>query len=226
VTGVPIKFIGTGEHLDALEPFNPEGMAGRILGQGDVLALVREARRIVSEKEQEEMERKMREGDLSLGDFREQLEKFAKPGLMQKMMSLLPGMGEINKMMAGEDTEGGMRRMMGIIDSMTPGERRNPKVIDPSRRNRIAAGAGVEIREVNELVRQFETMKPMMQAMAGQGMGGRMEALRQMQDSGMLDPGAQGPRIKKGTGKRLSAKERIKQKKLREKEMRRRRRGK
>lgn len=226
VTGVPIKFIGTGEHLDALEPFEPEGMAGRILGQGDIAALAREASRIVTEEEREQFEKKMAEGEVTLDDFRGQMIKFAQPGLMQKMLSLMPGMGELNAMMQNEDTAGGVKRMVGIIDSMTASERRAPKSIDPSRRNRIAQGAGVQATEVNQLVKQFEMMKPMMQGMAGQGVMDRMKAVREMQNSGMLDPGGRGPRIKKGTGKRLTPKERAKAKKAREKELRKKKRGK
>ena len=224
VTGVPIKFIGTGEHLDALEPFRAEGMAGRILGMGDIVALVGEAQRVVDAEEQAELERKMREGDFTLDDFRVQLEKFAKPGLMQKMMGLMPGMGDLNKLMENEDTESGIKRMIGVINSMTTGERRNPKTIDPSRRNRIARGAGVQTQEVNQLVKQFEVMSPLMKAMAGKGIGGRMQAIKELQQKGLMNPGHKMPKVKKGTGKRLTPEERAKLKKQREKELRRRRR--
>jgi signal recognition particle subunit SRP54 len=225
VTGVPIKFIGTGEHLDALEPFRPEGMAGRILGHGDVVALVDEVRKVVDAEEQAAMEEKMRSGEFTLDDFKLQLEKMAKPGLMQKMMGLMPGMGDFQKMLEQEDTEGGMKQTVGIINSMTSAERRNPKLIDISRRNRIARGAGVAPQDVNQLVKQYETLSPIMQAMAGRGMGDRMAALRDLQKSGMLDPGSRGPRVKKGTGKRLSPKEKAKLKKQRERELRRKRRS-
>jgi signal recognition particle subunit SRP54 len=224
VTGVPIKFIGTGEHLDALEPFRPEGMAGRILGMGDVVALVGEVQKVVDAEEQAALEEKMRSGEFTLDDFKVQLEKMAKPGLVQKMMGLMPGMGEINKLLEQEDTEGGIKQTVGIINSMTREERRNPKIIDPSRRNRIAQGAGVQPPDVNQLVRQYEMMAPMMKAMAGKGMGERMQAIRELQSSGMLDPGSRGPKMKKGTGKRLSTKERAKLKKQRERELRRKKR--
>jgi signal recognition particle subunit SRP54 len=225
VTGVPIKFIGTGEHLDALEPFRPEGMASRILGMGDVVALVDEVQRVMDAKEQAALEEKMRAGEFTLDDFRDQLLKVSKPGLMQKMMGLMPGMGELQKMLQSEDTEGGIRQTVGIINSMTPAERRNPKVIDPSRRMRIARGAGVEPQDVNQLVKQYDTMAPLMKAMAGKGMGDRMRALQELQQAGLLDPGSKGPRMKKGTGKRLSAKERAKLKKQREKDLRRKKRS-
>lgn len=225
VTGVPIKFIGTGEHLDALEPFRPEGMASRILGLGDMVALVGEVRKVVDADEQAALEAKMRSGEFTLDDFKVQMEKMSKPGLMQKMIGLMPGMGEIRKLIEQEDTEGGIRQTVGIIDSMTREERRNPKVIDPSRRNRIARGAGVEPQDVNQLVRQYEMLSPLMKAMAGKGIGDRMSAIRELQNSGMLDPGSRGPKLKKGTGKRLTPKERAQLKKQREKELRRKKRA-
>ncbi len=225
VTGVPIKYIGTGEHLDSLEPFRPEGMAGRILGHGDVVALVDEVQRVQTAEEQAALEAKMRAGEFTLDDFRDQLLKMAKPGLMQKMMGLMPGMGDMQKLLQDEDAEGSMRQTVGIIDSMTPAERRHPKIIDPSRRMRIARGAGVEPQLVNQLIKQYEMMAPLMQSMAGKGMGDRMRAVQELQRSGMLDPGSRGPRVKKSTGKRLTAKERAKMKKQREKELRRKKRS-
>src|SRR6187431_1285605 len=140
VTGVPIKFIGTGEHLDALQPFRPEGMVGRILGMGDMLALVDTVQKAVDIEKQKELEAKLAAGEFTLDDFKGQLRQVLQPGLMMKMLSLLLGMGDMAQMMNGTDAEGEMKRMLGIIDSMTPQERRTPKVIDPSRRNRIARG--------------------------------------------------------------------------------------
>lgn len=227
ITGVPIKFIGTGEHLDALEPFRPDGMAGRILGLGDILALVDTARQVVDEKQQLALEAKMRSGEFTLDDFKVQLESVAKPGLMKKMMGLMPGMGDLTKMMGDSevDAEGDARRWIGIINSMTPGERRNPKIIDPARRNRIAAGAGAVPQQVNDLVKQYNVFAPIMKDMASKGMAGRMQAIQKLQQSGMMDPGGGGMmRTKKGTGKRLSPKEKAKLKKEKEKALRRRRR--
>ncbi len=149
----------------------------------------------------------------------------AKPGLMQKMLGLMPGMGEAMKAIENEDTEGGMLRMVGIINSMTREERRNPKLIDQNRRQRIAVGAGVQAQEVNQLVKQFDMMAPLMKNLAGKGLGGRMQAIRELQQSGMLDPGGHLPRVKKGTGKRLTPQERARLKKMRDKEKRRRQRG-
>jgi signal recognition particle subunit SRP54 len=220
VTQVPIKFIGTGEHLDALEPFRPEGMAGRILQMGDIVAVAQEAHRIIDDKEREKLEAKMASGEFTLQEFRGVLEKIAKPGLMQKMMGLMPGMGELNKMMEGEDTDGEVRKMLGMIDSMTPAERRNPKMIDTPRRNRIAKGSGVAPSMVTGLIKQFSMMAPMMQMAAGGGMKDRMAMMQQMQNSMLGDPSMGGMKVKKGTGKRLSAKERQKLQKERQKQLR------
>jgi signal recognition particle subunit SRP54 len=219
VTKVPIKFIGTGEHLDALEPFRPEGMASRILQMGDIVAVAQEAHRIIDDQEREKLEARMASGHFTLEDFRGVLQKIAKPGLMQKMMGLMPGMGELSKMMAGEDTDGEMRKLLGIIDSMTPTERRNPKLIDPQRRNRIALGSGVPPNAVSGLIKQFNMMAPMMQMMASGGMKNRMEMMRQLQ-GGMLDPNMGGMNVKQSTGKRLTPKERQRLQKEREKLLR------
>jgi signal recognition particle subunit SRP54 len=222
VTGVPIKFIGTGEHFDALEPFRPEGMAGRILQMGDIVAAAREAHRIVDEKEREELEAKMASGEFTLDDFKNMMQKVAKPGLMGKMVGLMPGMGQFKDALESDEASSGIRQTIGAINSMTMEERRNPKLIDSQRRTRIASGAGVQTPVVSQLIKQFEVMKPMMQGMAGKGVGDRMKMMQQLQSSGaMNDPTMKGMRVKKGTGKRLSASERAKQKKERDKMLRR-----
>jgi signal recognition particle subunit SRP54 len=220
VTGVPIKFIGTGEHLDALEPFRPEGMVSRILGQGDIVGLAQMARSIIDESAQKEMEAKLQAGEFTLDDFKKQIRQFMQPGLMMKMLKMLPGMGEFSKMMDEANAEQDFKRVVGIIDSMTAQERRNPKIIDPSRRNRIARGAGVQVAEVNGLLKQYEMMTPMMKMMAGKGQLQRMQALQDIQRSGMFNPGAKMPKVKGDTGKRLTSKERAELKKRREKELR------
>ncbi|MEZ6135103.1 MAG: signal recognition particle protein [Pirellulaceae bacterium] len=225
VTQVPIKFIGTGEHLDALEPFRPEGMASRILSMGDIVAIAQEAHRIIDDKEREKLESRMAAGQFTLEDFRGVLEKVSKPGLMQKMIGLMPGMGDLKKMLGGADTDGEMRKMLGVIDSMTPAERRNPKVIDTPRRNRISTGAGVPPSVVSGLIKQFGIMAPMMQMAAGGGMKDRAAMMQQMQ-AAMLDPSGGGIKTKKSTGKRLSPKEKAKMAKEREKLLRKKKRGK
>lgn len=224
ITGVPIKFIGTGEHLDALEPFRPEGMASRILGMGDIVGLVDVARRAIDEEKQREIEEKMRGGQFSLEDFRNQMLQLAKPGLMKKMIGLIPGMGGMMEAMEGMDAERDSKRLIGIIDSMTPAERRNPKLIDPGRRNRIAKGAGVEGSEVSALLKQFDGMASLLQQMAGDNMFTRLKKIQQLQQSGLFNPGASLMREKKGTGKRLSSQEKADMRKQREKELRRRKR--
>lgn len=220
VTQVPIKFIGTGEHLDALEPFRPEGMASRILQMGDIVAVAREAHRMIDDKERQKLEERMASGQFTLEDFRGVLEKIAKPGLMQKMMGLLPGMGDFKKMMDGADTDGEVRKMLGMIDSMTPAERRNPKIIDTPRRNRISKGAGVQPQAISGLIKQFSIMAPMMQMAAGTGVKDRMQLMEQMKQSMMNDPSMGGMRTKKTTGKKLTPKERERLQKEREKKLR------
>ncbi len=225
VTGVPVKFIGTGEHLDALEEFHPDRLAGRILGQGDMLSLVEKAQQEFDADEMRAQEEKMMKGEFTLDDFKKQLSQITKLGPMQKVMGMIPGMGNLADSMGDVDPEQDMKRMFGIIDSMTAAERRNPtKVIDQSRRRRIAAGSGVEPSEVNELVKQFDVMAQMMTQMAGKGMRERMKMVREMQAS-MTDPNGISKK-KLGTGKRLNPKEKAKLKKQREKELRRRKREK
>jgi signal recognition particle subunit SRP54 len=223
VTGVPIKFIGTGEHLDNLELFRPEGMASRILGMGDVLALVEEAQKLVDEKEQQRIQEQLEKGQFTLDDFRDQIQRMAKPGLMMKMLGLLPGIGgqmkQVQEMMGNADTVREMRRLMGIIDSMTPAERKNPALIDMSRRQRIAMGSGVQAKQVNELIKQYDFMKPMITGMASGNPDQKRQMFERMQEK-MVNPGAAMSREKKSTGKRLTDKEREKIRKQREKMLR------
>ncbi len=219
VTGVPIRFIGTGEHLDNLEYFRPDGMASRILGMGDVLALVDEAQKLVDEKEQLRLQEALEKGKFTLDDFRNHIAKMAKPGLLQRMMGLLPGMPNMSEVLGNEDTTKQMRQMVGIIDSMTPAERRDPSVIQVTRRQRIADGAGVNPKQVNELVKQFEMMKPMLTGMAGKGMSERVKEMQEMQQA-MMDPSRGLKKSKESTGKRLTAAEKKQFAKDREKRLR------
>jgi signal recognition particle subunit SRP54 len=224
VTGVPIKFIGTGEHLDALEEFHPDRMAGRILGQGDLLSLVEKAQQEFDQDEMLRQEERLRKGEFTLDDFRKQLSQIGRLGPLQKVMGLIPGMSSLTDAMGDVDPEQDMKRLFGIIDSMTPEERRTPsKVIDQSRRRRIAAGAGVEPHEVNELVKQFDAMAQIMVGMAGKGVRERMKMVRELQSGMMNNPNGLA-RQKAGTGKRLSNEEKAKLKKQRDKEMRKRKR--
>ena len=187
VTGVPIKFIGTGEHLDALDEFDPERIAGRILGMGDIVGLVKQTQEKLDKDEMEKAEAKLRKGEFTLDDFKKQLGQISKLGPIQKVMSMIPGMGGMSKMLGDQNPDADMRRLVGIIDSMTLDERRNPrKTVDQSRRTRIAKGAGVEPHEVNELVKQFDAMAGMMKELATMPMMQRMKAMQQMASSGAL----------------------------------------
>jgi signal recognition particle subunit SRP54 len=225
VTGVPIKFIGTGEHLDALEEFHPDRLAGRILGMGDVLSLVEQAQQKFDQEEMASAEAKLRKGEFTLDDFKKQLGQIGKLGPIQKIMSMIPGMGGMSKMLDGQNPEADLHRLVGIIDSMTPDERRNPsKTIDQSRRRRIAAGAGVEPHAVNDLVKSFDGIADMMKKMSSMGIMERMKTMHQLGSSGMLNPNAKITKQAVGTGKRLTSEERAKLKKQREKELRRRKR--
>ncbi len=224
VTGVPIKFIGTGEQIEALEDFHPDRLAGRILGMGDVVSLVEEAQRKFDQDEMREQEERLRAGEFTLEDFKKMLMQTRRLGPMGKVLGMIPGMGGIKEMLDTADLDRDMNRLFGIINAMTAEERRNPtRVIDQSRRRRIASGAGVQPQEVNDLVKQFDGMASMMKGMAGLGMRDRMKQLQQLQ-SGITNPGARLGKPKGDTGRRLTADERKKLKKLREKDARRRRR--
>jgi signal recognition particle subunit SRP54 len=227
VTGVPIKFIGTGEHLDSIEEFHPDRLASRILGMGDVVSLVEQAQRKLDQDEMAAQEARLRKGEFTLDDFKKLLGQTSKLGPMNKVMSMIPGMGKLTEMMGDVDAEQDMKRLGGIIDSMTPDERRNPsRIIDQSRRRRIAAGAGVQPHEVNELVKQFDGIADIMKKMSGMGVRERMKTMQEMTQGGMLSPGGRIAKQKKGTGKRLTSQERAKLKKLREREARQRKREK
>jgi signal recognition particle subunit SRP54 len=222
VTNVPIKFMGTGEQIEALEEFHPDRLAGRILGMGDVLSLVEQAQHKLDQDEMARQEERLRKGEFTLDDFRQQLTQVTKLGPMRKVMGMMGMDGGMSEMMDGVDVEQDMKRLFGIIDSMTHDERRNPtKVIDQSRRRRIAEGAGVAPNEVNDLVKQFDGMASMMKQTAGKGMRERMKMARDMQKQAMADPGGTLSKQKNSTGKRLSPKEKQKLKKQREKEARR-----
>ena len=225
VTGVPIKFIGTGEQIEALEDFHAERMAGRILGMGDVVTLVEEAQRKFDQDEMARQEERLRTGEFTLDDFKKMLQQTRRLGPIGKVLGMIPGMGQLKELVGDADLDKDMGRLFGIIDSMTPQERRNPgKVIDQQRRRRIATGAGVQLQEVSDLVKQFDGMSAMMKGMAGMGMRERVQQMQAMQGQ-MANPGMRLGKPKGDTGRRLTADERRKQKKQREKDLRRKRRG-
>ena len=176
------------------------------------------ARQVVDEKQQAELEEKLQKGQFTLDDFKTQLASMAQPGLVKRMLGMLGGpMAEMNQLMEEEETEGGIRRTVGIINSMTLDERRDPSVISGSRRNRIAQGAGVQGNEVTQLIKQYEQMKPMMEGMAGKGMRERLKAVRELHDSAMTNPLGGVRKTKKSTGTRLSSKDKRNNRKEREK---------
>ena len=168
VTGVPIKFVGTGEAIEPLETFHPDRMASRILGMGDVLSLVERAEQVIDERKAKEMQRKMREASFGLDDFLDQLEQVKQMGSLSQVMSMLPGMsGAMNDPNVRQAVEGeGLRRFEAIILSMTPQERASPDIITGRRRRRIADGSGTSVQDVNQLLKQFKQARQMMQMMS------------------------------------------------------------
>ena len=159
VTGKPIKFIGTGEKLDTIEPFHPERMASRILGMGDVLTLIEKAQTAYDEKQSAELEKKIRQQKFTLDDFLEQFQQLRNMGGVEQMLGMMPGGAAMKDVKIDEKA---MARMEAIIRSMTMKERVNPEIINSSRKQRIAKGSGSSVEEVNKLLRQFEQMKKMM----------------------------------------------------------------
>jgi len=211
VTGKPIKFIGVGEKLDNLEEFHADRMAGRILGMGDVVSLVEKAQAEFDAEQAARLQEKMAKGRFTLTDFLAQMKQMRKMGPLKEILKLLPGMGEQVKAMQMDGDE--LDAMEAIIHSMTPQERENPALLDPSRRRRIARGSGTEPQDVSGLVKSFDMAAGMMKQMAGMGMRDRMRFAQQMGQMGMS--GAM-PRFKvKQRSKRLTKKERAKRKKRR-----------
>jgi signal recognition particle subunit SRP54 len=177
VIGQPVKFVGVGEKYDAIEPFYPDRIAQRILGMGDVLSLIEEVQGKIDEEEAQKQLQKMQSNQFTLEDFRAQLGQFKKLGSMSKLMKMLPEQltgGITLTDEQGEQVEGQMKRTEAIIDSMTRQERQNHKIIDASRKTRIAKGSGSTIAEVNQLIRQYEQMKKMMQQMNRGGLFGKL----------------------------------------------------
>lgn len=220
ITGVPIKFIGVGEGLEALEEFHPDRMASRMLGMGDVLTLIESVQAKFDEKELERQQQQLEKGIFTLDDFRKQMSQASRLGSMSKIMSFIPGMGRLSGIL-GEmnvDPDRELRRIGGLIDSMTPEERRHPEIIDSRRKKRIAAGAGVEVSRVNELLQMHQRMAGMVKSFSSLGMGDRMRALNQLTNQASANPfGMFGPAKKGSTGKRLTPKEREAQRKRLEK---------
>ncbi len=175
ITGVPIKFVGTGEKTADFDTFYPDRLASRILGMGDVVSLVERAQENIDQVEAEKMAEKMRKADFNLEDFLAQLQQIKKLGSMQSIMGMMPGM---SGMQLPDDSEKQMARTEAIIKSMTLQERRKPEVLNGNRRLRIANGAGVKVLEVNQLIKQFQQMQKMMKMLKG---GGAKKMMRQME---------------------------------------------
>ncbi|MFN8458043.1 MAG: signal recognition particle protein [Anaerolineae bacterium] len=165
VTGVPIKFLGTGEKSSDLELFHPDRLASRILGMGDVLTLIERAEEVIDEEVAERGARKLMDGNFNLEDFLEQLYQIKKLGPLNKILDMIPGMGQITSMISQEDMERQLKRTQAIISSMTTKERRDPKVLNGSRKRRVAAGSGTTVQEINQLLDQFQQMQKMMKQM-------------------------------------------------------------
>jgi signal recognition particle subunit SRP54 len=175
ITGVPIKFVGTGEKAADFDTFYPDRLASRILGMGDVVSLVEKVQENIDQKEAERMAEKMRKADFNLEDFLSQMQQVKKMGSMQSLVGMMPGMSGVE---VGPDAEKQMARTEAIIHSMTRQERRKPDILNGNRRQRIAKGAGVKIVEVNQLLKQFQQMQKMMKMMQG---GGAKKMMRQME---------------------------------------------
>jgi signal recognition particle subunit SRP54 len=188
ITGKPIKFMGMGEKLDALEAFHPERVASRILGMGDVLSLIEEVERKVDKDKAQRLAKKVQKGKgFDLQDFKEQLEQMRNMGGMMSLMDKMPGMGNMSAQIKDKANDKSFDQMEAIINSMTAGERAKPEVIKGSRKRRIAAGSGTQIQDVNRMLKQFTQMQKMMKKMSG---GGMKKMMRNMK--GMMPPGGAG----------------------------------
>jgi len=174
VTGVPIKFIGTGEKLDALEPFYPDRLAGRILGMGDVLSLIERAQEQTDDKDAERLQSRMMKGQFDLEDFLDQLQKIKKMGPLSQLMDMIPGLGQQMRQAKAQISDDDYKQVEAIIRGMTPWERRHPERIDHARRRRIAKGSGVERQDVNRLLSQFKDMQKMMGQFSQMAKKGKM----------------------------------------------------
>jgi len=211
VTGVPIKFLGMGEKVDKLDEFVPERMAGRILGQGDMMSIVDKIKAVQSQVGEEELvkqQKAMEKGNFTLEQFRQQFAMIAQAGGIGGMLKDMPG--NFSEMMPKDvDPEEAVKRVQGMIDSMTKKERLDPDLIDLNRRRRIAAGSGIEPSEIKQFLMQFDQMRGYMKQMANMSIFGRMKMMAGLGNAGAFLPGGmQGIKTKGDTGKRKTAKER------------------
>jgi len=177
ITGVPIKFLGTGEKTDALEVFHPDRLASRILGMGDVLTLIERAEAAFDQEQAEQLERKLREASFDLEDFLEQLQQVRKMGSLSQILNMVPGMGRLVQDVSPETTDRQFKRVEAMVLSMTPEERRAPRILNASRKKRIARGSGTTVQELNLLLKQFQQMQRMMKQL-GKGKSGLRGVMR------------------------------------------------
>ena len=211
VTGKPIRFVGLGEKMDALETFEPDRIAGRILGMGDIVALVEKAQETIEMEQAERMMKRMAKGQFNMNDLRTQLEQMLQMGGMQGLMGMMPGMGKMAKQMenAGMDDKV-IKRQIALIQSMTKRERANPTLLQASRKKRIAAGAGMEVSDLNKLLKMHRQMADMMKKMGKMGKGKMLkQAMKGMMGKGGMDPAALGagmdPKAMEAAAKQLGA---------------------
>jgi len=178
VTGAPVKFVGVGEKYDALEPFIPDRIVGRILGMGDVLGLIERAEKTIDEKKARELERKLREDDFTLEDFRDQLKQIRKMGSIEQILGMLPKVGPFSQLPKdAQVNEKQLKSVEAIINSMTAKERANHNLIDGKRRKRIAAGSGTSVQEVNQVLKQYSDMRRMMKQYGSLAKAGRLRGI-------------------------------------------------
>jgi signal recognition particle subunit SRP54 len=180
ITGTPVKFVGNGEKLDDFERFHPDRMAQRILGMGDVLTLIEQAKDRIDEKEAETMARRIVKNQFTLEDMRSQMQQIQKLGSMQKILGMLPGLGQVKQQLETAVTDKRVKHLEAILNSMTPQERQNHNLLDGKRRRRIAKGSGRPVQEVNQLIKQYLEMKKMMSQMNNPTFMKRMQAMQNM----------------------------------------------
>ena len=178
VTGQPLKFVGVGEKLDALEPFHPDRAANRILGMGDILSLIEKAGQELDQKKAVEMQRKLLDNEFTLDDFSDQMRQIKKLGALDSLLSMMPKLGPLKDLKDVKVDEKEISRVVAIIDSMTPRERANHMIINGSRRRRIARGSGTSVQEVNQLLKQYAQARKMMKSLSGGFIGKRLGKMK------------------------------------------------
>jgi signal recognition particle subunit SRP54 len=176
VVGVPIAFVGSGERLEDLEVFHPDRIVSRMLGMGDVLSLIEKAEQVIDKDEAEELEARLRKNQFTLDDFRKQLRTIRKMGPLESVLGMIPGLGSVKQLAENKPDERQLNRVEAIISSMTPAERRDERILNGSRRKRIAKGSGTTVEEVNRLLKQFLEMKKVLQMMGQGGLPGMKAA--------------------------------------------------